>query len=242
MSFASKNSTIMTQFKESFSTTFEVEFYRELKSFIRWMITKTPDEIFVTQTEQSKRLLSRFNMQDFNTVKTLLPSKVYISTRHVNEIPQNWNAHHSFWAIIRRISYVSHYTRPYIIFSVSAPSLSLHAQSSQYLSLSKRILRYIKCKSHYDLHFSRRTQDISNSVQLNVDADWGWCKSRIISTIGLFYNINGTTIFWKNKFQSIEASSLGKDEYVALPSHIKDTTSLCRLVFEMGNQKPLIDD
>lgn len=116
IAFASKNSTMMNQFKESFRTSFDVKFDGELKYFIQWTIKRTPDEIFVIQNSYCKRLLSRFNMENCNPVRTPLSTKVDLGSRQFNETTLNRNAQHTFRAIIGKISYLAHCTRRDIAF------------------------------------------------------------------------------------------------------------------------------
>lgn len=171
IAFASNSPELMKQFKDNMSTTFDVKFYGELKSFIRWTITKSPTAIYVTQSSYAERLLKLFGMFDCNSVLTPLPNNVDLSPRHIHEQPLSSPAHHTYRAIVGVISYLAHFTRPDLTFSISALSRSLQAPCARHLSLSKRLLRYIKGTIHFGLKFPRYIKITTDSLRAAVDAD-----------------------------------------------------------------------
>lgn len=76
IALASNSKEMIRIFKENLSATFDVNFYGELKSFIRWTITRSPSALFINQTSYCERLLSRFNMENCNPVHTQLQTNV----------------------------------------------------------------------------------------------------------------------------------------------------------------------
>ena len=106
----------MKHFKENMPATFDVKFYGELKSFIRWTITRSPSALYVTQKLYTKRLLHRFGILDCNPGLTPLPKNLDLSPRHSHEKLLSAAAHHNYQAIVGVISYLAHCTGPDLTF------------------------------------------------------------------------------------------------------------------------------
>lgn len=242
IAFASNNGTLMNEFKQKLQVEFEVKLYGDLKSFIRWDITRTPKAIFINQKSYCQRLLSRFDMQDCNPVCTPLPMNADVGPCYLGETPLSPSAHHTFRAMVGGIAYLANSTRPDLSFAIGCLARSLHAPSSRHLSLAKRILRYIKQTMHYGLRFPVGKPILPSSLRAAVDADWGGCTQSRKSTTGYIFAVNGSPIFWKSKLQTIVALSSGEAEYVAISACARDITWLRRLVYEMVNRRFCTED
>lgn len=190
IAFASNNPEMMKQFKENMGASFNVKFYGELRSFIRWSITRTPSAYYISQRTYCERLLLRFGMQNCNPAQTPLPHNVDLSPRQIRETPLNPEAHHTFRAIVGAVSYLAHCTRPDILFSILALARSLHAPTFRHLSYAKRILRYIKGTMNYGIKFNRGQRITPDSMRAAVDADWSGCNSTRRSTTAFIFTVN----------------------------------------------------
>lgn len=232
VTFCSNSHPMMIQFKENMKASFEVKFYGELQSFIRWKITRTLLTITITQTSYCERLLKRFGMESCNPTRLPLPTNVDLAPRQSHETPLSPEARHTFRAIVGGVSYLAQCTRPDLIFSISALARSLHAPCSRHLSIAKRILRYIRGTMTYGIQFTNKAITYA-SLRAAVDADWGGCPATRRSTSGYIFAINGAPILWKSKLQPLVTLSPGAAEYVALSACVNDVTWLRRLVFEL---------
>lgn len=87
IAFGSNSPDLMKEFKYKISATFDVKFYGELKSFMRWTITWSPSTLYVAQRSYDEKFLHHFGMIAWNSVLTELPKRFTLAPdRHMSNL------------------------------------------------------------------------------------------------------------------------------------------------------------
>ena len=93
---------------------------------------------------------------------------------------------------------------PDITLSVSLAARFCSKPTSQHLTIVKRIFRYLRGITHYELLFKRNG---SKAIIGYSDVDWGGNTFDCKSTTGYLFQIGGMDITWESKKQSYVALS-----------------------------------
>jgi len=224
MSFVSNCRKLLEDVKMKLQGVFDVKLFGELKYFIGWNITRTPQGIKIDQQEYACTLLQKYGMERANAVQTPLPANAKLLPASEYEPPLNNSDHAAYRAIIDGMLYLSVCTRPDISFPVAVLARQMHAPVARHFTLLKRILRYFAGTTHLGLHYSRQGPLSPSSLGAAVDANWGGDQETRRSTTGYLIAINGSPIYWKSCRQTVLALSSAESEYVALSSCAKDVS------------------
>ena len=117
-----------------------------------------------------------------------------------------------FQQIIGTLQYLT-FTRLDICYAVNKVCQFMHAPIESHWAAIKRILRYLKGTSSYDLHLTRGS---SLSLHGLTDADWTRSVDDRKSTGGYIVFLGITPVSWKSGKQRTVAPSSTKAEYKAL--------------------------
>lgn len=224
--------------KSKLRPTYEVKLYGDLKSFLRWSISRPPSEIQVNQTSYAKRILKNFGMEHCKHVKTPPLRNADLLPRSEKELPLSITHHNTYRAIIGSVSYLATSTGPDLTFSVSLLSTFLHNPCYRHLAFAKRMLLYVSGTLSSGLHFPRFGSLNINSLCAEVDSDWGGDIGTTRSTTGFFIAINHSPVYWTSKRQTIIAFSSGEGEYVALSACTNELTWIRKLWSEILEKSP----
>jgi hypothetical protein len=133
-------------------------------------------------------------------------------------------------------------TRPDLAFAIGQVSQFNNSPNETHLSVSKRILRYLKGTIDMGITFSGRK---GLKLELYCDADWAEGEDR--KSIGAYIaTLAGGGVAWKAKKQSTVAASSTEAEYMAILEATKESIWIQRLLSELGrtaiNAKTIYDD
>ena len=103
-------------------------------------------------------------------------------------------------------------TRPDIMFAVSLLSRFMHCASEVHFLAAKRIVRYIKGTTNYDIKYSY-SQNF-NLISYS-DSDWASSIDDMRRTTGFCFSFGSGVFSWCSKKQEVIAQSTAKAEYVA---------------------------
>jgi len=140
--------------------------------------------------------------------------------------------------MVGSLLYLSCWSRPDIAFAVSELSRFISAPAQSHFEAAKHLLRYLKGTRDLGLRYSK-TSSGPPSSGLNilygyVDSDWAGCPDTRRSTSGFVLMLNGATVSWKSKRQSVVALSTAEAEFVAASSMVQELTYTRRLLERLG--------
>ncbi|XP_070023415.1 uncharacterized mitochondrial protein AtMg00810-like [Nicotiana sylvestris] len=131
------------------SREFEITDVGLMSYYLGLEVKQMEDGIFISQESYTKKILKKFNMLDCNPVNTSIESGTKLSKFDEGEkVDPTF-----FKSLVGSLRY-STCTRPDILFAVKVVSRFMEAPSSTHLKVARRILRYLKGTTDFELFYS----------------------------------------------------------------------------------------
>ena len=146
----------------------------------------------------------------------------------------------SFHSIIGSLLYAALSTRPDISHAVITLSRFVSNPLKQHWTALKRILQYLKGSAKLGLVYRGKQFAIINQLSgitlgpMFTDANWAGDIDDRKSTTGLLLKINGCTVSWKSKKQSVVSLSSAESEYMSLGEGVRETLWLRQFMSELN--------
>jgi len=134
-----------------------------------------------------------------------------------------------FRQIIGALQYLT-FTRLDICYAVNKVCQFMHAHTESHWAAVKRILRYLKGTSSYDIHLTRGS---SLSLHGFTDVDWMESVDDRKSTGGYVVFLGTTPVSWKSRKQCTVARSSTEAQYKALADGIAEVLWLHYLLTDL---------
>ena len=193
--------------------------------------------LLLNQEDYVYSILSKFNMQDSNEIKT--PMEYKLKLRDLNE---GEKCEVPYQELIGCLLYLSVNTRPDIAYAVSFLSQYNTNYTSTHWKLAKRLLAYLKSTSKLGLKYVKIPHP-SFCLIGYADADWAGNPADYKSYSGYCFTLDGNLISWESKKQKLAAQSSTESEYISLTEAVKESLYLNDLIndfFKCGPQKVTI--
>lgn len=220
----------MNNFKRYLKSKFEMKDLNDIKFFLGIRVTRYNDKITLDQSAYINTVLSKFNMQDANSVKTPLENKLNYEALNSDE---KHNA--PCRNVIGCLMYIMLCTRPDLSTSVNILSRYVNKNNIELWQCLKRVLRYLKGTIDLKLCY-QRCDDYKNILCGYVDSDWGGndTQDRKSTTGYLFRLFDNCTITWSTKKQMSVAASSTEAEYMALYEAVREALWLKSLAISIN--------
>lgn len=127
LAFTSNLSKLMKDFKERLSSTFRIELFRVLKTFIGWEIKQCPDGLSACHGWYVDELLRKHNMDACNETLTPMAINADIRPALQHETILGRKDHNLFRNQIKEHLSLAICTRPDILYALCALARSLRA-------------------------------------------------------------------------------------------------------------------
>lgn len=135
-------------------------------------------------------------------------------------------------SIIGSLQYIT-LTRPDISIHVNLLSQFLNNPTDVHLQAAKRILRYLKGTSNFNLRFTPKNVQ-SNTLVSYCDPNWGTNLDDRISVFRFNIWFGENLVAWSAKKQNVVAKSSCESKYRALSGIVSEVKWFCNLVTELG--------
>uniref|UniRef100_A0A2N9IPP4 Integrase catalytic domain-containing protein n=1 Tax=Fagus sylvatica TaxID=28930 RepID=A0A2N9IPP4_FAGSY len=175
-----------------------------LHYFLGIQVTRTPENLLLTQTKYASDLLIKHHMVDSKPAKTPCSPNTRLSL-HEGDILSD---PHGYRSLVGALHYLT-FTRPDISFAVHQVCQYMSTPTSTHLTAAKRILRYIKGTLHHGIAFTPG----SLSLSVYSDADWAGDPDDRRSTSGMLIYLGSNPITWSAKKQPTVSRSSTKSEF-----------------------------
>lgn len=174
---------------------FEMSMMGKLKFFLGIQINQCKNEVYVHQTKYSKELLKKFKLDDFKIMTTHLHSTCNLS----KEESRTKVCQKMYKGIIGSLLYLIT-SRPIVLFSVCLCARFMSDHREAYLTIVKRIFRYVKGTTNLGLVYKK-----SLDYKLVGLCDTDYVEDRIErkSTSGNCQLIGENLISWTSKTHAI---------------------------------------
>jgi hypothetical protein len=185
--------------------------------------------IKLSQTHYINRILERFGLQDCNGVK--LPMKRDIQDS--DDLILSPDEITEYQAIVGALNWASITTRPDISYTVSRLSRFLSKPNQKHIDAAKQCLRYLA--GTRDLGLIYGTGSTDSSLFGYTDSNFAADTSNRRSTSRYVFILNGASIHWQSKQQSLVTRSTHEAEYVGMAIASYEISFLRKLLADISN-------
>lgn len=228
---ASDSVVLLADFKQSVSAAFSMKQLGQLEFFLGIRITRDRASkiICLDQSTYIDSVLSRFGMSTCKPLSTpattdALTSDMSPSTPAEVELMSAT----PYRSAVGSLLYAAVVTRPDISNAVRCVSRYMNNPGPKHWAAVKRILRYLKGTSHYQLvyDFSDSSLDLNNIITGYSDSDHAGDLDSRRSTTGFVFQLGSSAISWCSRLQPTVALSSTEAEYMALTEAINEAIHL----------------
>lgn len=184
---------------------------------------KQNGSIFLSQKAYTKKILSKFNMFESNSVST--PAECNNAV-----IPSDLSLNYPFREAVGSLMYLSIGTRPDIAFAVGKVSRKLNKPTEADVLAVKRIFKYLKGTRDYGIIYEKNAEF---SLDCFSDSDYGGDPDTRRSTSGFVFIFGSGAISWSSQLQKCVTLSSTEAEYVAGAQAIKDLVWIRQLFSDL---------
>ena len=225
----------MTQIKEELNGKFVMKDLGEMKKILGICVERNRKEgtLKISQGLYIDIILTRFHMQNANTVSTPLSTSVKLRT------PQSTNSPKidvPYAKAIGSLMYAALGTRPDLAFTVQHLSQFIMSYEQEHWTTVKHTLRYLKGTRDAGIIFKR---GVNLELELFVDSDFT-NRSDALSIGGYAAMLGDSCIAWRSKKQRTVSLSTTEAEYIALTEGAKQLVWLRRALqeFRVNQDQP----
>lgn len=204
-----------------------------LHYFLGIEVTKCSDGgILLSQEKYVNDLLKKVNMAQCKPLSSPLSTGEKLSLHKGSVLGQNDATRYR--SVVGALQYLT-LTRPDISFPVNKVCQYLHAPTTEYWAVVKRILRYLKLRTRLGLKLSRSKSMLVSAFS---DADWTGCVDDRRSTGGFAVFLGNNLVSWNAKKQDTVSRSSTESEYKALANATAEVMWVQTLLRELGVPSP----
>lgn len=223
----SNNSDNIQNVKSQLSTEFQMKDFSNSNklTFLGLEIEKVGNCIYISQQKLIEKVLMKFNMLNCKGSYTPMQPKLHL------EMEKDLNLNVPYKQLIGSLMYVMLGSRPDLCFSIMYFSQFQSNFGVEHWKHLKNVLRYLQHTKAYRLKYSQSKMNLN--VQAYVDSDFANDLNDRISISGFILKLNGNTVLWKSKKQTVVALSSSEAEYVALANCVTECLFLKQLLENM---------
>jgi hypothetical protein len=234
---ASNDVAYIKRIKQDICNVYAMKDMGELNSFVNSKITRTQDEISISQSHYCRDVVDSFDfLVQGKTAKTPLPSDAIEQLAEFYEPTDDEQAEvnrYPYRQIIGSLLYLAMYTKPEISYAVGVLSRYNDKSTVASCKLATHLLRYLNGHSECVIAFKGSAFD----MHCFTDADWGGDILTRRSTTGYIVFAAGGPISWQSKLQPTVATSSLESEYMAMYAGLQEVVWLRGVMKEL--QLPL---
>lgn len=227
----------MKTIEDTFRPHFEMQNLGPIQQYLRMNVSRDGHGNFtLCQSTYIREIAEEFGMRDSKPAKT--PMEVsYGKGDSCEELESNTK----YRRLVGKLLYLSVNTRPDISASISILAQKVCKPTTEDWNQLKRVVKYLKATHEMKLSLS--------NIQLGeqklfgyADATWADNKIDRKSNSGRIFYLNGGTISWTCRKQSIVAQSSCEAEFISIADAINEAKWLRQLLAEMhvGHDAPTV--
>jgi len=199
----------LTTLIKDLKTAFEISDLGEASFLLGLHITYTSDGIALTQERYIGTILSRFGMENKNTVSIPLPKGITL-TKGITEQPKEQVT--TYQSMIGSLMYLTG-TRRDLVYTITFLMQFSSCPTDKHIKAAKHVFRYVIGRRNRGLFYPYTT---TNAIDVYVDTDVAGCHDTRRSTSGYIVLFNNCCVSWLSKKQASIAKSTTEAEFVAM--------------------------
>lgn len=217
----SKCKNAATSLLEHLESEFEIKKIENPETFLGLELFRQGGEFKITQTEYTKKILSKFGMAEANPVSTPMAIKpeTELLANNTAEIICNIK-NYPYREAVGSLLYLASRTRPDISYSVSYASRKMDKPTPEDILTVKRIFRYLR----KDIGMTGIGYTASNDFTLTAycDSDFAGDLTDRKSTSGFVIFFKNGPISWCSRKQSVVSLSTCESEFISAAECVKE--------------------
>jgi hypothetical protein len=186
--------------------------------------------ITLTQKAYIEKVLDEHGITESTNscVDPFFTADITVPPDKIQAKPLSKEEHETYRSIVGSLLYAANITRVDIAYIVGLLARYCAAPMNYHLMAAKRVLRYLRGTTNYQLIFRGSTQSINShyNLVLYTDSSWGDNKDDRKGTGGHLSTINDCPIAWQSKKHSTTPLSSTEAEYYALSAAVREALFL----------------
>lgn len=229
----SSSERMIRKVEKDISSTIEIRSLGEVKNYLKIEVERNDGVYSIKQEKYIKKIVNEFGLENAKISKIPLDSGYEKEqSNNYTFLPSNAN----YQKLIGSLLYVALNTRPDIAASISILAQKVSKPTEYDWNELKRMVRYLKGTSFYQLKMGSKDQEKENSLIGYADANWAEGRCDRKSNGGYLFKLNGATISWRSKKQDCVALSSTEAELISITDAAKEAIWLRRLLQELHQQ------
>jgi hypothetical protein len=182
------------------------------------------------------KVIDRFNMSKSKPVDTPESSEKLTKEMCPTSETERLNAVQvPYMEVVGSLLYAAIATRPDISHAVNEVCRYMSCHGEKHWQAAKRILRYLRGTQTTALTFKPTHAQPELRIEAYSDSDWASDTNDRKSTTGYVIKLDGCTVTWCSKKQSIVSLSSTEAEYIAIADTIKEVLWMRLFLSELTN-------
>ncbi|RVW29213.1 Retrovirus-related Pol polyprotein from transposon RE1 [Vitis vinifera] len=188
------------------SREFEMKDLSPLKYFLGIEVSRSSEEIFLSQRKYALNILQKIGISGCQPVNTPIEEGLKLCVEP-NQVSTDKGRYQK---LVGRLMYLAH-TRPDLTYALSVVSQYMHNPGEQHMNAVMRISRYLKNAPGKGILFAKNVDH--QSIEVYTDADWAGAVDDRRSISGYFTFVGGNLVTWKSKKQNVVARSSAEAKF-----------------------------
>lgn len=202
---------------------FELKDLGEVRQFLGIDIHKLNEAYCINQENYIQSIAQDFQLEEAKPEKFPIHPGYYSTT-----CDEFLESNSEYRKIIGKLLYVSINTRPDISAAVCILAKRVSKPRKLDLNEAKRVVKYLNTTRKHLLRLN--SENIDSNLQAYCDANFAECKLDAKSNSGFICYVNGGTISWSCRKQSLVAESTCEAEYSAIAECVREVAWLRQLL------------
>lgn len=198
------------EFKSSMMLEFDMSDLGKMRYVLGIEVIQNAEGIFMCQRRYAREILSRFEMENSNSVLNPIVPGTKLSK---DDDGTNVDAT-LFKQLVGSLMYLTT-TRPDLMYGVSLISRFMACPKESYWRVGKKILRYLRGTTDVGIFYKKNS---NRGLKVYTDSDYAGDLNDRKSTSGFVFLLGSAAVSWSSKKQPIVSLSTTEAEYIATTS------------------------
>ena len=207
------SSPFVKEIKQQLNQRFDCKDLGDAKYILGLELTYTETGISISQHGYIEKILLRFGMSECRPVATPLDPNMPLRKAEPGTEIEDFCTYQS---IIGSLMYAVTGTRPDLTHTVTLLSQFSSRPNEEHLQAAKRVLRYLRGTSDWNLHYPKKAEDTTLRLLCYSDASYASNLDDRRSFSGYLTKLGEATVSWYSKKQKSVAVSTTEAEYMAM--------------------------
>lgn len=220
--------TYINEIKSALLERFQMQDMGNISHFLGLDITRTNDELSISQSNYLAKIVEKFGLENCNPVKTPMEVQNHLLTDEIEEQSNDFDK--PYRLLLGSLMYAMLCSRPDLSYSLNYLSRFQNNPNETVWQMLKRVLRYVKGTLDLKLVFKKNMGCILTGYS---DADWGNDTQSRKSTTGFAFYVHNNLVSWSSRKQPTVALSSTEAEYMAICTALTEGLWVRSILTEM---------